>query len=902
MTKQSKVQSGCNPERKNVILHRWLEVLGYGTSAGLLVLLLVWFFREMIADAASIPRWVSIVSILVILIWTIFHIWDTKGLRWQRYLGIRHFWAYPPTWVGSIAGLGFVFIGIGWGDHHNHSFILWLNCTVFGIACVAIVMGLGVTAFLLCRKDLDRHTSKNGKRKGKQNSSLRESQALSLTDLNSFNDLVTWVKHDSPVKSYREDQLKFGPIVQRVARRLQETPLPSQAIVGPLGSGKSTLGRLLKEELEENGASSSLQIRLVLVELWPFETPKAVVEGILKKLLDAMREDVEVLGLRSIPTQYTEAMSAVGGWWKALAQLLQGSPGSPVDTLKRIDQVAIAIGIRYVLWVEDLERFAATSSKGDTHQDARERERLQPIEAVLHALNDQRSLTVITATTHLSSYFDLEKIARHLVDIPKIKYEDAARILHVFRRGCLDRWSDVKDPACGKVRKELDRLNNHMENYRLFVISDDMPLPVDDAVLVLCRTPRTLKQALRRCYDFWNTYPCEIDFDDLLLMNLLREGLPSAFAYVRDHIEELRNIPANTVPFFVTEPGKTLQNDLVKLAESDVLLRDKGTRDAVSGIVGFIFGDRARYKKPQGFATDRGDYWRLFLEERDLNQGEKDVPLLQAIRDADAEDSEGKALLAFLETSNCPDGLAVFMAATLPFKRMTDLLVLLVNIHKGESPSEWPEHVKGMPRVPPGLVRLQKCWKERWEYDSERWDAQMAQDAMLQAIILAVPENLTLAYYLEHLFFSETSSFFSYRVRMREFLGGSLKEAFENQPETLSLRLMTTDFRILPYLCWEGGSSQATPDPPFEGWTEFARTLLNAAGDPRYCSVVLPHLARLVARAKDSPNNQFTFIPSLADVLFGSSEAVLELVRNHVTDECVKDAAVQALIEAEHNK
>src|SRR5690606_22591492 len=55
------------------------------------------------------------------------------------------------------------------------------------------------------------------------------------------------------------------------------------------------------------------------------------------------------------------------------------------------------------------------------------------------------------------------------------------------------------------------------------------------AVVALCQTPRTLKQALRRVLDFWRAYPGEVDFDDLLLMSVLREAEPTAYALIQDN-------------------------------------------------------------------------------------------------------------------------------------------------------------------------------------------------------------------------------------------------------------------------------------------------------------------------------------------------------------------------------
>jgi hypothetical protein len=123
------------------------------------------------------------------------------------------------------------------------------------------------------------------------------------------------------------------------------------------------------------------RVRLVPVELWPYETSRAAVQGVIGTLVDALAREVNVLSVRGIPSAYAEAMTSAGGWSSAMVRL-QGVPANPTETLTAIDRIATTIGLRFVLWIEDLERFA-----GGDHAGAGGEERLNPIRALLHGLD-----------------------------------------------------------------------------------------------------------------------------------------------------------------------------------------------------------------------------------------------------------------------------------------------------------------------------------------------------------------------------------------------------------------------------------------------------------------------------------------------------------------------------------
>lgn len=858
-------------KRGAAVRQRWLEVMVYGTTAGSIFPILVWLFPVKSRGATALPSWSLALSALLILTLLIHLAYSPRGWRWGALLGLRHFWTHPPTWVGAILGLTFTyFVGACVPELRLPVVMTTSECILLSAIGLATAAFLPFYAWKKWPNEMQSHTQAD------QTTPLPRSGSNPLPNLLDFSAVKTWLKDDRPVESQDGDRFGYQRCGSRMALRMRQTPLPSQAVVGQLGSGKSTLGNLVGDELRktEEKVPNALPVRLVRVELWPFETPKAAVEGILNTLLDQISEDVNILGLRSIPAQYTNAMQAIDGWPKILATLLNGSPSSPANLLGRIDRVATAIGIRYVLWVEDLERFACAKVEGDDHERD-ERERLQPITAVLHALNERHSLGVVTATTRLSSYFDLKKIARHIVKMPTIERQDATRILKIFRDGCMNSPGFVD--SAPESRKDL----NQMEAFSTSTVDGDSHLMGVIALPMLCQTPRTLKQGLRHCLDFWEAHPGELDFDDLLAISLLREGVPSAFAYVQDHLQELQNTSAT--PFTQTDQGKNLQTALVDTVGNGTL------RNAAIGAVGCIFGNNAARKKPQGFATSRKDYWKKYLDEPNQSE-EKDQFFLRSIEKADES-----GLLDLMENAMRRQDLSAFTATMLGADRLINLLEALVKRRMVEDPSTWPVDERKM-LSPPGLESLHHCWEERLRIQAPKIEIQAAESAVLAACRISVGINLPFAsaliFYLVQNF-PFLSSDTKAKARIMKDVGESIQKAYTGQPETLAAQLKATPHRALADVFWMGNDEHGQVVVPNENWSKFAKTLLGAA--KLDFGAVIPHIAQLVV----SPGNQSPFepvyIPDRARALFSES-SIRDLIQGHDLSEFGNDPWVQVLI------
>ncbi len=117
-----------------------------------------------------------------------------------------------------------------------------------------------------------------------------------------------------------------------------------------------------------------------------------------------------------------------------------------------------------------------------------------------------------------------------------------------------------------------------------------------DALVALCSTPRTMKQSLRYCLDTWDRLAGEIDFDDVLVLSILRESAPDAVALIQSHIHYLRNR--------WTDRGRPLdkekkQEELAWRQDLERALPSEEFRAPVELLVEFLFGQKRQTDSPQ---------------------------------------------------------------------------------------------------------------------------------------------------------------------------------------------------------------------------------------------------------------------------------------------------------------
>jgi hypothetical protein len=836
--------------RVRLIWERWLSLIGQAVVAAAICLLALHWRRSDIKTLLEAPRW-AIAAACVGLLGLTYR--SGRG-RWGPFTGLRHFHSYPPLWLAVLLGVSMVLTVLRWlPDLSGH-----LRLTDLAISrslCVGwTIVGVAVATAVVSLWKLSRLNEAVPERAD------REPASEWTIRVGSFEEICAWVTDDRPVERLSGDAFGHARIAARIASRLVHRKPPAQAVIGKLGSGKTTLRHFVADALgKEDGGD---KVRLVPVELWPYETPRAAVNSVIGSLIEALSHEVNVFSLRGVPGAYTEAMSAAGGIWSGLARL-QGIPSDPFESLKAVDQVATMIGLDFVVWIEDLERFAGGEP------DEPDEERLSPIRALLYGLDQLESVTVLTATTTLQTRFDIEKIARYVEQLPELPGNRVRGMLRVFRDGL--NGTTLVDPASPKVRRQL---GDATESFDMRVVQSLIGPGVHglpDALPTLCSTPRVLKSALRSCLDTWSRLRGEIDVDDVLVLSVLREAQPNAFALIEDHI-----------PFLQGRLAKDYEKKGEEAWEAALaaLKVDENTRRAVKYIIGFAFDDDADAEKPQGVRhRNHADYWQRFLAVPRLSKTEQDQPILARIlKKGGAADDDLLSLMEDDERALAVEDFGRLIENT----RLEGLLVPLVERRAKERASEWPNR-RPIER-PPGFRSLLRLWNVRVQQDGLSADAVWRE--LRRSYEIAVPRNLSLAVTLETALVASSRHVFlgygenSYRERAKEHLRRLLLDTFVGKAPDLVRTLDGAESYVLAWAAWGIERIQAgrLDEVPFADWKPFADTIVQAISVNR--RIMLPQLASLVTVAVDGAfEARYAFSEDLAERLFGHPSAVMDLFR-----------------------
>jgi hypothetical protein len=549
------------------------------------------------------------------------------------------------------------------------------------------------------------------------------------------------------------------------------------------------------------------------------------------------------------------------------------------------------------LWVEDLERFAGINLSprivpGDAkdvidEKLPQEEKRIGPLQALFYQIDRLSAFSVITATTTLQLRFDLDKIAQYVEEIPAIEECDAAQILGAFRNGCLSIRKFIQPSLAD--RNSLENLGNAEAWNIARMIRGGNILTIGDALPLFCKTPRTLKKALRRCLEMWKNFDLcgEIDFDDILVMNLVKESDPQRFELIRQWIESgnlMRTAEREKRGSWVHSSTFTFRKD------------DRYDM-AFEQVVKFICDEENRRKKPQGLIHDK--YWKRFQSPFLLNEQQCDQVILRVL--TAGSDSEFLKLICDPMRSSEID---LYPEVT-ETRRLVRLLTPLVEFYEEVMPQ----------RKHGGLHVLYRLISRR--VDRTDWDQSVLFMELESALSAVVPKNLFLALEIERLFVDaegdtdmlagppEITDVLERQRAMdatmrRSELRTRLRDLFLEHygtPGELIAASTNADPNLLSRLCFcaKESKTQATDYEPFKGWGQLANIVLEAArSDPR---TMLPQIARLITTSSGTLKQpEVQLVPDRAKKLFGDDQKVLALYLQQNAFDWPDDPAVTKLI------
>ncbi|MCC7387507.1 MAG: hypothetical protein IT431_01935 [Phycisphaerales bacterium] len=793
-------------KREQAIFGRWTSVVSCGVvAAG------VWGLASgavhsslgfVIDYLASVRADVLSTAVLVLVVAAC---WPFGRRRWLAFLGLRHLGTYPPLWIAVAVALLIigVYEGIAgrWEPAIAGPGLIWSLITT-APAWVWLAAGVVLGTRLL-------HKSWPA-----ANARAPDGDGGGLSAL------ITWLRDDHEISQPHEDRFGHDAVATRIAERLKaQGESPTMAVVGPLGSGKSTIRQLVEHHL---GTQRSTV--MVHLSLWPFDTPDAAVAGIIRSVIRALGQRVNVLAIAGLSERYVEVIERTGGRWGVLARLMRGD-SRPDVILRSLATIATAAGLKLVLWIEDMERFTGADRLGPEDAAIREAERLGPILSLLVLLDRCDSISVIVGDTSLRSRLDVGKIARFVESPPRPGAKEIWRQIESLRSACLS--EDVLDPASEECRAVLTPPESDLQyGIWLWSVRDSEPR-IQEALPLLLTTPRSFKWALRITWETWERLAGEVDIDSVLVASALRVSRPELFAFIDEHVDLMRSGFRDPV---ASVDGQRSAHPVFEQLRA--LLDKENTermRNAVATAIGFVFPavfshyerDRDYMERPQGLGVARhADYWQRYLTLPVIAEGISDQSALKAI--AASKTGQSSDLVARLMDAERSEQVETFVGQ-FDAEHLCRLLTELVAVLQDQSARAWEDG-----RHAPGIVPVWRMMHRRQP------PVALLGDTLVRVMSALAMRHLPLTQDIWYYFAEEQHGSVSsllddvQRERVRVAIRGGMVGTFkQNAGDRLLQAMHHGSPWVVWYLCMAVATNEAG-GPPFDGWDGISEALLEA--------------------------------------------------------------------------
>lgn len=813
--------------RFKAVIARWKGILVLGALAVPLVFFLL---AKAPFDTGSWPKFIIAIGCVAFVGWRYRDIW--------RWLGLRHIATYPPAWLAALIGLPLLIEfhpALSGNELRHYSFLLWVP------VCLLFVFGVARAAFGEPQRDL------------KLAISVPDAKPQALSE---------WINSDNPISKIEDDLFGYlRPICGQVLAGLNESAPGAVAIVGPLGTGKSSVYEVV--------ASVVLRTRtsIVRISLWPHVDTPSALSAVIESLTREIGKYVATSELDDVAESYLELVDSVAGPWRTLVSLT--GKESPSEQLEKIDSIANAIDLRLVLWVEDLERFAELSISEQQPDYAR----AEPLRALLAKLSCLESVRVVLSVAAVDALRDIHKVATRVVTIP---FVDRTALAGVAHRALQEMRDSPPRVLSWNNRQAIELSKEAGVVARGRATRDE----ISNWVAELCPTPRQLKFVLRQCRIAWTALRGEIDFDDLVIATAVRHSFPAVFELINENIGVLRIGELNKEKRSGASEFRSSFLSLMKL-------RDRATATLESCLSrlfpGWDRGDSASDSRrdlfPQSLSQTHADYWARLITCHPGN-GFSDQTLMRSFVDWRLKRGDG-FVSEFLGSG---DMRVVAFAAV----DRGALKELLADALRADSKMPLIEERIGTKRV-----------TAAWLVFLRVGDHDAVNGALLDWI-QSGEMQLDVAAAVSYFFLNDPSVEGhslerSVRASLRGALDKRLAKEFGGNPDVLIAALRAAkgehvfEQTFAPVASFPNWSTK-----PDASWTAFADVVCSAlllAPD-----VVAPHLARLLVKTSASVidwnailnqsrlTQQVVVDGSRADSLFGSKLSSLDIPENVVGD------------------
>ena len=406
-----------------------------------------------------------------------------------------------------------------------------------------------------------------------------------------------WLYDDQPIKYENESRFpQHCGVARRILKKLlskrdKEFPvLPSVALIGPYGSGKTSICNLVEDIYhKEKNKLRYPEMIFCRFEAWQFLSAEAAVKNLIDVATHRILELIDVSALWRIPEKYIQVVKAGGSWWSNFLNMLFGGADSPEEITSVIGDVLVRLNVRLVIFVDDFDRIEEDTF--ETQQAvAKALNQLQDLPNTQYIISVGPTIDIGRKSGIVKRSWDLLKLTRFQELVPKI---DQEKVISLVRRHRDDVLNDNSCyfPWAERGEGERDPLAWYPQ-FRHLLSS----IGFCGKLLGLVQTPRVLKCMLRESHAAWEGgLKGEINWYDLILANALKAAEPAVFEWIardRDIFIEVSPMRATDLEREADKRyAKELEQQLKERVESKEPSRYEIVKDTVCEIFP-VFGSK----------------------------------------------------------------------------------------------------------------------------------------------------------------------------------------------------------------------------------------------------------------------------------------------------------------------
>jgi hypothetical protein len=264
---------------------------------------------------------------------------------------------FPPVWFASIIGAFALFAAVLLSRQQSYDISFKHAPIELIITLCAVYTGILAVLLIDAFRGAMAEISIGGRRK------TRRSEAERTSAIANDEGLVAWILDESPIMHPADDLFGHRLPAMRIASFLLRESPSSIGIVGPYGSGKSSVMNLVEYYLEHDEEltiepprpRATSRVISCKVDGWG-RVSGTVAQKILALAIEEVRKHADCLSILALPENYRQALAETQSPAGAVIAALLSASHDPIAQLAQLDSLLRASGIRLVILLEDLDR------------------------------------------------------------------------------------------------------------------------------------------------------------------------------------------------------------------------------------------------------------------------------------------------------------------------------------------------------------------------------------------------------------------------------------------------------------------------------------------------------------------------------------------------------------------